>query len=124
VVQAKADAQAGRDMVLTALAEMRVMNERREQPAPVVNITTPDVHSDIHLTLPEMAPVVNVTNDVAPTPVEIRNDVTVEPTPVAITNEIAAPEVTVNVPERHATTKTIVREAGQITRIIEEPTDG
>ena len=66
---------------------------------------------------------------VSPTPVEVRNEVTVEPTPVEITVEptpvtVEAGDVTVNVPEQKPVTRTIVREGGQITHIIEEPTDG
>jgi hypothetical protein len=115
VAQAKADAQAGRDMVLMALAEMRTMNEHREPAAgPVVNVTTPEVRADIHLTLPELAPVVNVTNDVAPTPVEVRNEVNVEPTPVSITNEAA--DVTVNVePTPVSITNEVRAEAPSVT---------
>jgi len=110
------------DYVFEALTIVRAMAER-EQPAPVNNITvnTPDVRNEITV------------QPTPPTPVEIRNELTVEPTPIEITNEVSveptpitveAGDVTVNMPEQRGTIKTIVREAGQITRIIEEPTDG
>ena len=89
----------------------------------VVNVHTPEVRNQITV---DPTPV-EIT--VEPSAVEVRNDVTVSPTPVEINVAapavtVEAPDVTVNVPEPRATTKTIVREGGQITQIIEEPTDG
>ena len=134
VVQAMPDpepvaASAERD----GLSFMRWLDER---PAPVVNVTTPAIRNEFTVTpapvtvaIPDVSVTVEpaaapeVTVNVEPTPVSVAAaevTVNVEPTPVTV----EAPEVTVNVPEQRATTKRVIREGGQITRIIEEPTDG
>lgn len=63
-----------------------------EQPAPIINIENklpelpaPEVAVKNEFVLPEQpAPVVNVTNQVNPTPVEVKNDVTVQPAEVKV----------------------------------------
>jgi HK97 family phage portal protein len=83
--------------VHNAAAEAPVVNIQNttnvpEQGAPVVNIDNhmpqqpaPEVAVKNEFTLPEQAaPVVNVTNQVNPTPVEVRNDVTVQPADVNV----------------------------------------
>jgi hypothetical protein len=80
-----------------AAAEASVVNVQNtnnipEQGAPVVNIDNhmpeqkaPEVAVKNEFVLPEQAaPVVHVTNQVNPTPVEVRNDVTVQPADVNV----------------------------------------
>ena len=115
--------QAGRDMALGALTIARAAVDRPQPEPPTFNfhVTNPEHRTDITVAAADPAPI-EIRNEVTvePTPVEIRNEVNVEPTPVTV----EAGDVTVNVPEQRSTTKRIVREGGQITSIIEEPTDG
>jgi hypothetical protein len=100
--------------------------EPQPQPAPQVNVTlpnisvrTPDVTIHSPISIPaqkeQAAPVVNVTNQINPTPVTVENQIDVSPTPIVNKVKLATAEERVTTIERDASGD-MTRTKTQITR--------